>query len=53
MLRTLAEVRNKAYLTVAGGVVSVPASLRRRVLLRIRMSLRRLLLIEHSPFMTL
>ncbi|GGS98978.1 hypothetical protein GCM10010270_83740 [Streptomyces violaceus] len=33
-MRTLVEVRDKAYLTVAGGAVSVPASPRRRVLLR-------------------
>ncbi|AXE85977.1 hypothetical protein C1703_13270 [Streptomyces sp. Go-475] len=33
--------------------MSVPASPRRRVLSRIRMSLRKLLLIEHSPFMSL
>ncbi|MFE9623602.1 hypothetical protein [Streptomyces sp. NPDC006527] len=52
-MRTFLEVRIQAYLTAVGGAMSAPASPRRRVLSRIRTALRKLLRIEHSPFMTL
>jgi hypothetical protein len=52
-VRTLLKVRNSAYLTAIGGAMSAHTSSHRRILSRIRTSLRKLLLAEHSPFMTL